>query len=113
MTNSPMLRGGLVSALCAREHDLSRVPRVDVVLQVRPERGRVGAELALERLHGHVHRLLVFTDVAVLHGAVLALLALVHLGDGVRHRHMVHEVDAQRELERVHTMSSLTSFGSD
>ena len=101
MTNSPMLRGGLVSALCAREHDLSRVARVDVVLQVRPERGRVRAELALERLYGHVHRLLVFADVAVLYGAVLALLALVHLGYGMRHRHVVHEVDTQRELERV------------
>ena len=96
-----MLGGGLVAALGARVHDLARVPRVDVVLEVRPEGGGVGAVLAPERLHGDVHRLLVLADVAHLVGAVVALLALVpRLGAaGVCHGHVVHEVDAQRELE--------------
>ena len=81
MTKAPVLGGGLVAALGARVHDLARVPRVDVVLEVGPEGGGVGAVLALERLDGHVHRLDVLADVAVLLGAVLALLALVpHLG---------------------------------
>ena len=100
MTIAPVLGGGLVAALGARVHDLARVPRVDVVLEVRPEGGGVGAVLAPERLHGDVHRLLVLADVAHLVGAVVALLALVpRLVAGVSHGHVVHEVDAQRELE--------------
>ena len=96
-----MLGGGLVAALGARVHDLARVPRVDVVLEVRPEGGGVGAVRAPEWLHGDVHRLLVLADVAHLVGAVVALLALVPrlVPAGVGHGHVVHEVDAQRELE--------------
>ena len=96
-----MLGGGLVAALGARVHDLARVPRVDVVLEVRPEGGGVGAVLAPERLHGDVHRLLVLADVADLVGAVVALLALVPrlVAARVGRGHVVHEVDAQRELE--------------
>ena len=100
MTKAPVLGGGLVAALGARVHDLARVPRVDVVLQVRSEGGGVGAELAPERLHGDVHRLLVLADVADLVGAVVALLALVpRFVAGMGHGHVVHEVDAQRKLQ--------------